>query len=130
MGIKLAGIDVSGIVKTELGDKVLTDSEHVATLHERVAGTRSGGNLGGGTNPTYTPHTCKGFIDSKSVEKWKGTLVEDGMIFVVLLGDTINGGATAPTTKDQVTIEGTRYAIKNMDRDPAAATYTLLCKAV
>lgn len=130
MGIKLAGIDVSGIIKSELGDKVLTDSQHVATLHERVAGVRNPANLGGGTQPTYTNHTCKGFIDSKNIDKLKGTLVEDGDILVVLLGDTINSGNTAPTTKDQVTIEGKRYAIKELDRDPAAATYVLLCKSV
>lgn len=127
MGINLAGIDVSGIVKTELGDKVLTSTEHVATLHERVAGTRDPANLGGGTRPTYTDHTCKGFIDSKNIDNLKGTAVEAGDILVVLLGDTIDSGNTAPTTADQVTIEGTRYTIKELDRDPAAATYTLLC---
>jgi len=130
MGIKLAGIDVSGIVKTELGDKVLTDAAHVVTFHERVAGTRTPSNLGGGTNPTYTPHTCKGFIDSKNITKVKDTLVEDGDQIVVLLGDTINDGNTVPGTDDQVTAEGTRFAIKAVDRDPAAATYTLLVKAV
>lgn len=128
MGITLAGIDVSGIVKTELGDKVLTDGEHSVTLHKRAVGTRTPGQLTGGTNPTDTPYTCKGFIDSKRVTKFRGTLVEKGDVFVVLLGDTISGGTVAPTTKDQVTAEGVRYSIRELDRDPAAATYTLLCK--
>lgn len=129
MGIKLNGIDVSGIVAKEIGGKVLTDSAHNAILHKVTHAARTPGSLTAGTNPTEADKTCKGFIDSKGREKIAGTLVEDGDVVVVLIGDTIQDGAV-PTTTDRVTIEGTKYRIKNLDRDPAAATYTLLCTSI
>lgn len=128
MGTKLAGIDVSGIIKKEIGDKVLTDDRHDAILHKVTAGSRTG-NLTGGTNPTEADKTCKGFIDSKNKEKIGGTLVDDGDVVVVLIGDSVQDLAV-PTTTDKVTIEGTKYSIKGLDVDPARATYTLVCKAV
>lgn len=129
MGIKLAGIDVSGIIKKEIGDKVLTDpTAHDATLKHFTVGTRTG-NLTGGTNPTSTNHTCKGFIDSKNLKSFKGTLVSDGHVFIVLIGDSISP-AQVPVEEDQITIESKTYWIKVLDRDPAAATYTCMCKAV
>lgn len=126
MGIKLAGIDVSGIIKKEIGDKVLTDDAHDAILHKRSDGTRTG-NLTGGKNPTYDDKTCKGFIDSKRRNRVGGTLVKDGDVVVVLIGDSIEDAAV-PNTDDQVTIENVRRNITDLDRDPAAATYTLLCR--
>lgn len=128
MGIKLAGIDVSGIIAKEIGDKVLTSPEHAATLKHFTIGTRTG-NLTGGTNPTDTDHTCKGFIDSKTLKSFKGTLVEAGHVFIVLIGDSISP-AVVPVVNDQVTIESKTYWIKVLDRDPAAATYTCMCKAI
>jgi hypothetical protein len=129
MGIKLAGIDVSGIIKKEIGDKVLTDpTAHDAILIHFTIGTRTG-NLTGGTNPTSTNHDCKGFIDSKNLKDFKGMLVEDGDVFIVLIGDSISP-AVVPVVNDQITIESKTYRIRVLDRDPAAATYTCLCKAV
>lgn len=125
MGIKLAGVDVSGIIKKEIGDKMLTDPVHDVVLTSIVAGTRTG-NLTGGTNPTETSHTCKGFIDSQNRKSIGGTLVEDGDIVVVLIGDSISP-AVVPKGQDKITIEGSTYRIKGLDRDPAAATYTCVC---
>lgn len=125
MGIKLAGVDVSGIIKKEIGDKVLTDPVHDVVLTSIVAGTRTG-NLTGGTNPVETSHTCKGFIDSQNRKSIGGTLVEDGDIVVVLIGDSISP-AVVPKGQDKITIEGSTYRIKGLDRDPAAATYTCVC---
>lgn len=128
MGIKLYGIDVSGIVKKEIGDKVLTDAAHAAVLKHFTVGTRTG-NLTGGTNPTSTNHTCKGFIDSKKLKSFKGTLVANGHVFIVLIGDSISP-AVVPVEEDQITIESKAYRIKVLDRDPAAAMYTCMCKAI
>ena len=97
-----------------------------ATLISVAAGTRTG-NLTGGTNPTSTSYPCRGFIDTQAVRFRNGTLVRDGSKVVVLIGDTINNGNTAPKPGDQITIEGTTYTIPDdgeIDRDPAAATYT------
>lgn len=125
MGIRLAGVDVSGIINKEIGQKVLTDPQHNVVLTSIVAGTRTG-NLTGGTNPTETSHTCKGFIDSQNRKSIGGTLVEDGDIVVVLIGDSISP-AVVPKGQDKITIEGSTYRIKGLDRDPAAATYTCVC---
>jgi len=126
MGNPLFGQDISGLIKKAMAGQLLA-----ATVHKKTPGSRTG-NLTGGTNPTEVDHACEGFIDSQSKKAVGGTLVEDGDIIVVLIGDTIDSGtaASAPVTGDQVTIEGATYHIKGLDRDPAAATYTLLCKAV
>ncbi len=129
MGIQIAGINVSGIVKREIGDKVLTDPDaHNAVLIHFTPGTRTG-NLTGGTEPTSTDHTCKGFIDEQDRESVKGTLVEAGDVLIILIGDSISP-AQVPADEDQITIESATYRIKSIDRDPAAATYTCLCKSV
>ncbi len=126
MGIRLAGIDVSGIINKEIGQKVLTDPVHSATLHKVTAGTRTG-NLTGGTNSTEVDKTCKAFIDSKNRKYVGGTLIEAGDVVVNIIGDSIEDGAV-PTLADKVTAEGTKYNIKGLDRDPAAAIYTLVCR--
>ena len=128
MGIKIAGIDVSGIVKKEIGDKVLNSPEHSATLTLFTEGTRTG-NLTGGTNPTSTAHTCKAFIDTQARRSVGGTLVDDGHVIVGIIGDTIVP-AGAPRSEDTIALEGRTYRIKKIDRDPAAAMYTCLTKSV
>lgn len=122
MGNPLFGIDISGIIKQHIGPGVLA-----ATLISVTAGTRTAGQLTGGTNPTTTSYTCRGFIDTQAVRFLDGTLVRDGTKVIVLIGDTINSGNTAPKPGDQITIEGATYVIAEdgrVDRDPAAATYT------
>jgi len=125
MGNKLFGVDISGLIKENIGPGVLD-----ATLIVYTTGTRSPTQPTGGTNPTTVSHACKGFIDSQNKKDLSGTLAADGSKIVVLIGDTINGGNTAPTTADRVTIEGTTYTIEKIDRDPAAATYTMQVREV
>ena len=122
MGNRLFGVDISGIIAREVGSGVLD-----ATLSAITLGTRTATNLTGGTQPTSTPHTCKGFIDQQRRDRVGGTLIEDGDVVIVLLGDTINSGNTAPQIDDEVTIEGTIYLVKALGRDPAKAAYELLC---
>ena len=96
-----------------------------ATLHEVTKGTRV--SITAGTQPTETAHTCRGFIDFQNDEFSNGTLVRNGRKVIVLLGNSINKGLTAPKPGDGITIEGIRYNIPNdgeVDRDPASATYT------
>ena len=121
MGNPLFGVNISKLVADNIGPGVLD-----ATLTVFTPGTRSEDPTAG-RQPTSTDHACKGFIDSKSRENSGGTLVKDGDVVIVLLGDTIDGGETAPRVNDQVLIEGDTYRISALDRDPAAATYTLLC---
>ena len=125
MGNKLFGVDISKLVADNIGPGVLD-----ATLTVVTPGTRSLTDPTAGTVPTTVDHACKGFIDTQRVRNFDGTLVEDGTKKLVLIGDTINGGATAPSVGDQVTLEGAVYRIEVVDRDPAAATYTLIGRAV
>lgn len=122
MGNPLFGVDISGLINTHVGSGVLD-----AVLVKSTAATRTSGQLTGGLNPTTTSYACKGFIDKQAKKDIDGTLVSDGMVTIVLIGDSINGGATVPDHSDRITIEGTTYTIELIDRDPAAATYTCLC---
>lgn len=121
MGNPLFGVNISKLVADNIGPGVLD-----ATLTVYTPGTRSADPTAG-RQPTSVAHACKGFIDSKGRENIGGTLVKDGDVVIVLLGDTIDGGNTPPTLNDQVTIEGKTYRVAALDRDPAGATYTLLC---
>ena len=121
MGNPLFGVNISKLVADALGPGLLD-----ATLSVITPGTRSEDPTAG-RQPTSVDFPCKGFIDSKDREEIGGTLVKDGDVVIVLLGDTIDGGDSAPWVNDRVTIEGETYRIQGLDRDPAAATYTLLC---
>jgi len=123
-GNPLFGQDIAGQIYAALKGQLLD-----CTLTKVVAGTRTPGSLTGGTNPTDTDYAAEGFIDSKNRKDVGGTLVEDGNVFVVLIGNSI-ASAQVPVIGDKVTIESTEYRIRALDRDPAAATYTLLCKTV
>lgn len=124
MGNKLFGVDISGEIARNIGPGVLD-----ATLTKSTPGTRTG-NLTGGTNPTTTTFTGKGFIDTQRVRFQDGSLVREGAKVVVLIGDTMkdsSGNLGVPEPGDRITIEGTTFTIPEggrIDRDPAAATYT------
>jgi len=125
MGNPLFGIDISGLIKQYIGPGVLD-----ATLTKSTPGTRTAGQLTGGMNPTTAAYSCKGFIDKQARQDINGTLIADGKITIVLIGDTINGGATIAEAGDRITIESVAYMIEVLDRDPAAATYTCVCTKV
>lgn len=120
MGNPLFGVNISKLINDNIGPGVLD-----ATLIVWTAGTRSSSQPTSGTTPTSVSHGCKGFVDSQATKNLKGTLATDGTKVIVLIGDSINSGNTVPKTKDHVTIEGATYSIEKIDRDPAAATYTL-----
>lgn len=124
MGNKLFGVNISKLIKDNVGTGVLN-----ATLTVYTSGSR-GAQLTGGTNPTSQDYPCKGFIDNKAVKDRSGTLVDDGTVTIVLIGDTISGGSITPSVGDAITIEGTKFGIEVIDRDPAAATYTCVSRKV
>ena len=118
----LFGVDIAAIVASAIGPGVLD-----ATLNSIVAGTRTPGSLTSGTQPTTTSYACKGFMDSKNRKERGGQLVDNGDVIIFLIGNTISGGSVVPKLGDTVTIESRTYRVGNLDRDPAAATYELLC---
>lgn len=118
MGNKLFGVDISKLIKDNIGPGV-----NDATLIKVTAGSRTGGQLTGGTNPTTATHACKGFLDVLNRNRVDQTLTEDRDVLIALIGDTINGGATVPVPGDRITILGTTYNIVIVNVDPAQAVY-------
>ena len=118
----LFGIDIQGIVASEIGPGVLD-----ATLVVVTPGTRTPGNLSGGVNPTETNRTGKGFIDNYDDNAIDGTMVQMGDRKIVLITGTFGTPEIAPKRGDKITIEGTTYNVVRTKRDPAAATFT--CQA-
>lgn len=134
MGNPIAGVNLSGIIKKEIGGNVLKDSAFDAVLTKFTPGAR-GANPTGGTNPTSVQFNCKGMIDMQATRNLPGTLVENGQKVILLIGDTIDNGnpASAPSSGDHILIEGTTYTLgenSSIDRDPAAATYTLVVSPI
>lgn len=123
MGNPLFGIDISKLIHDNISPGVLA-----ATLVKRANTARTPGSLSGGLNPSSTSYSCRGFIDSKQKRFIDGTLVTDGAENIVLIGDSIVGAV--PEIGDRVTIEGRTFVVEQLDRDPAAAVYTLSCKQV
>ena len=118
----LFGVDIAAIVASAIGPGVLD-----ATLNSITEGTRTPGSLTSGTQPTTASYACKGFMDSKNRRERSGQLVDDGDVIIMLIGNTISAGAIVPKLGDTITIESRTYRIGNLDRDPAAAIYELLC---
>jgi hypothetical protein len=130
MGNPLFGVNISKLIKDNIGPGVLD-----ATLAKSTPGTRTPGNLTGGTQPTEVSYPCKGFIDVTKDRFMGGTIVRAGSRIVVLIGDTIDGGTatSAPTPGDRITIEGTVWQIPAdgvVMRDPAAAVYECEVRAL
>ncbi len=115
---KLFGVDIAGIVHGAMSSGLLP-----ATLHHVIPGTR-GVDLTAGTNPTETTHAARGFIDDYDDKQFVGDLIIVGDRRVLLIGNSISP-AVVPQPGDGVTIEGVRYKVIRVQRDPAAATYTM-----
>ena len=115
-GNNLFGADIAGKVFSALRGQLLA-----ATLTKVVRGSRAAGEPTQGTQPVETSYAAQGFIDSKMRKNIGGTLVENGDIIVVLIGDSI-ASSQVPAVGDKVTIESNTYWIRELDRDPDKAT--------
>lgn len=111
--------------------KIVADSIESAggvldvTLTKQVEGTRTPSQLTGGTNPTTPSYTGKGFIEELSSDRFPESLIEQGTKQVLLLGHTFSA---VPEANDKITIESETLVIIALQRDPAGATYTCLCR--
>ncbi len=117
----LFGIDIAGLINDEIS---AAGGVLDATLIVVTPGTRTGGNLTGGTNPTEVSKTAKGFKDTLKILRPE-EVVENATDVILLLGDSIEDLAV-PKTADKITIESETKTILKVIRDPAAATY--LCQ--
>ena len=118
MGNPLFGVDISKLILNNLGPGV-----NDATLIKVTIGTRTPGQLAGGTQPTTDNYACKGFIDVLDRNRVDVTLTEEADSLIALIGDSIDGGSVVPTPGDRVTILGTTYNIIQVETDPAQAVY-------
>lgn len=98
------------------------------TLTKVTPGTRSGADPLAGTAPTSTAYACKGFVAEYEARQVDGSIIRAGDRQVIIMGATLAGVAPAPS--DHVTVDGERYVVVRVERDPAAATYTCQARGV
>jgi len=123
MGRKLFGVNISGLVH-----KNMSKGLSPAVLTKIASGARTSGSLTSGKAKTESTHNCKGFMDKSKRERMDGTVIAAGHYIVLIIGDSIQGGAI-PELNDQITIYDETYDIVGpIGSDPALATYELEVK--
>ncbi|MFL6864123.1 MAG: hypothetical protein ACJ8DZ_14100 [Allosphingosinicella sp.] len=127
-GNELFGIDIAGIVADSLGGG-LPD----VTITRETPGARDSSNLTGGPS-RGKPLTfgCKGFWEDFNGTPPAGIQLEANDRKAILIGNTIPAGG-APLRNDAITVheevgDSTLYVVQLLKRDPAAATFTYLCR--
>lgn len=104
-----------------------------ATLTKVTPGTRTPGDLAGGTNATTATYTTKGIEQPGTDRDFTGTgwaLTRRERCIISLFGAPLIAAGVAPEVDDLVTINGKTWIIKVQDgdgRDPARAMYILQC---
>lgn len=119
----LFGLNIAGIINSEIASAggVLS-----GTLTRTVPGTRTGGSLTAGTNPTETTHPFKGFAETKENRR-SGQIGAQSMAVVTILGASLS---VVPEVNDSVLLEGVTYVlVELLSRDPAAAVYEFRAEA-
>ncbi len=91
-----------------------------ATLIKVTAGSRTGGAVSGGTNPSSGSDSCRGYENSFDANQIDGTQVMTNDRMVCLFASTLTA---APEAGDKVTIGGVTYRILSVARDPASVLY-------
>ena len=122
MGNPLFGVDISGLIRDNIGPGV-----NDATLIKVTPGTRTASNLAAGTQPTNVSYSCKGFVGTLDRNRLEASLVEDADASIALVGDSI-ASSQVPKPGDRITILGTTYNILSVEVDPALALYTCISK--
>lgn len=92
------------------------------TLVKEASGTRTPGNIAGGTNPIAVSYAAQGFVDDYAISEIDGTLVATGDRRGYVFGASIAGGVT-PSPNDKLSSAGVTYRIISVGSDPANATF-------
>lgn len=92
-----------------------------ATLTLKTRGTRTVGELAGGTNPTATTYACKAFVETTR-KFMDGTLVADGASKLSILGGTLPG-SIVPRAGAVVVHDGITYKVLRVVTDPVGAVH-------
>lgn len=119
MGNKLFGANIAGDIAKALGPLLLPGK-----LLSKSPGTRTTST--GGRNPKTATATFRGILDSYKDSQIDGTIIKKGDRMILMLGDTLPTGRI-PEPNDEAEIEGSRFKIVAVDRDPDAASY--VCQA-
>lgn len=119
----LFGVPIADIIHASISPGVLP-----ATLTKRTSGSRTPGDLIGGTHPTTTAYACRGVVLDYREDEF-GDSIQKGDRKVLLVANSIAGFAV-PEPNDSITIEGATYRIAadGVKRDPAAASYECQCR--
>jgi hypothetical protein len=124
MGSLLFGVDIAGIIADATAGQLFP-----VTVTRHTEGERDPDDLTGGTPRVPATVTgINGFWEDFTRDPPPGVEVELGDRKAVLIGDSIPEGGH-PRRNDGITIEGqTLYVVQLINRDPASATYTYLCR--
>lgn len=124
MGNPLFGVDIAGLINRHVAPGLLD-----VVIVRQVRGLRSPTNLTGGQAlTTETFKGVKGIWEDLPKTPPPGVEFELNDRIALLIGDSIPKGGL-PKRNDAITIEGmTLFAVQQIGRDPAAATYRFLCR--
>lgn len=111
-------------VGTELVKARLVKSARLIVV---TTGTRDPLNLSAGPTRTETTVRCKGLVVQWRKQFLGATTVMAGDRVIMLTGKSL--GATEPKIGDKITIESKTSRVIDVERDPAAATFTCLTRA-
>lgn len=98
-----------------------------ATLVQVSRGSRDPSSLSAGPVTSETTVACRGLVIVWRKQRLGGTDVVAGDRVVMLLGLTL--GDIEPKIGDKITIESKTSRIIDIERDPAAATFSCLTRA-
>ena len=127
MGELFFGVDIAGIVNETISPGLPT----VATIRKRITGTRTTGQLTGGTNPTILTATGKVVVGGYAAHLIDGTRIKQDDRRVTIIWESVVFATVpfVPETDTMIDVEGKTYNVLSAKRDPAAATYACHCRA-
>jgi hypothetical protein len=114
----LFGIDMAAEIAAGFEGQLV-----IGKLERTEPGTRTSGELTGGTNPSTSSHSFNGFREDFNLRHIDGTNVRATDWIAFLLGATLPAGVF-PQPGDRITIDGSiGNVVRLLERDPAGATY-------
>ena len=127
MGNKLFGVDIAGLINTHVGPGVLA-----AVLRTFSSAPADGGTILSAPVLTPTNNDCRGFVETfeQDIEEVNGEAIQEDDRMIVLIGDSLPAGVI-PAKGNEIDIQDvdsldkTFKVLSIVERDPAAATYTI-----
>ena len=121
----MSGLLTGGIATTVFKAAKKAGLALAATLTRETPGTRTPGNVTGGTNPTSTAYPCYGFVEDFGPGDIDGTLITVADRRVSLYGASL---AVVPARNDIVAIDGGTYTLQHAQADPAKGLYVCVAR--